>query len=344
MGGTFSNTARLVADENGTKLSHSVFLLNAIKRWQLRQSMTWEPGTGAGITQYSANVRWPQMGDFFNETRLRYTKNSDAKLKLSHQFSWRTNYFNLQLGASVDSHKSWDVRLGIAGSLYQSHQSKDMTFSKPKGSNTRRIKAVAFVDHDSDGMLGEGDHMLADVKFSGRSDWKANATDENGTAELFTSSDYQSITLDETSFDDPFLTSAAATKIVSAYAGGVTTVYFPLLTVNEIEGSVVTMVNNQERGLLGLSVYLKKVSTTTPLESEVVLETQTQSDGYFFFARVQPGRYMLSIDPNDLKKMQMKALEPIEVIATAQGDIVVLDNVVLQAIKHSQSDPPLVFL
>lgn len=322
-GDTFSNTLQYKTQANENIIAHSVFLAQRLGNWQVSHSLTWTPFDHLKVERYSVNLRWPQKATTFNETRLTYQSSSSAKFNLSHQFSWRTDLLNLQVGGSIDENGRANVQIGIIGSLYHSRQSNRYEFNQVRGSNARRIEAVTFIDVDGNGVLSEPDEPLPEVQFLGAAEWRNQSTGNNGIAQLFTLSDYQSISIDETSLVDPFLTPTHMNKIVATHAGGITTVHFPMLPVNDFEGKVVSLKNGKETGLLGLTVRLYQEG------SEKVWETRTQSDGYYFFAQIPPGKYKIKIDSEHLTRLELVQPTETTAIGSELGDIILVDTIEL---------------
>ena len=323
IGGTLSNTLQYNEQGESSTLSHSMFLSHNIGAWQVSHNLSWLPIDGQRIERYSMNLRWPQQATTFNETRLSYSSSDNARLKLAHQLSWRTDYFNLQVGGSIDNKGHWNAQIGISGSLYQTGSKYSYRFDKVKGNSVRQIEAVAFIDNDRDGKLSDSDEPLSGIKFLGAADWRKQSTQSNGTTKLFTMSDYQAVSVDETSLEDPFLLPSDAKKIVASHAGGINRVYFPLLPVNDIEGSVVALKNGKEKGLLGLTVRLHQI------DGELSWETSTQSDGYYFFTHIPPGKYKLLIDHEHLSRLGLQQEQEITVTASELGDIISVDTIAL---------------
>ena len=327
MSGTFSNNLSAV-QRNGEKvLTHDLFLTTSISAWQLRQSLSWEPLEGGGLSKYSANLRWPHTGRFFNETRMNYTKNSHAQYKLSHRFNWQADNFNLQLATSIDNKENWQVKLSVTGSFYKSKQTGKYEFTKSKGNNSRRIEAIAFIDKDGDGQQSEEEDRLQEIVFAGRANWKTKKSSKNGIAELFTRADYQTISIDETSLEDPFLATEQPTKIISTHAGSSTKVYFPMTPVSDIEGSVLIENDKETAGILGLSLQLVNEA------QDAFYFALTESSGYFYFQKIPPGTYTLAVDNQQLKRLNLDDFAPITIRAPEIGDIVTLKDITLKTNK-----------
>lgn len=292
----------------------------------MRQSLAWQPFEKQSIRKYTANLRWPNLHGVYNETTFDYSNQAKEIFELRHQVNWRSPRFNFQFGGSVNNQGVWSIRLGVSGSFYQNQNTRELNFTQAKGTTSRRILAEAFIDADRNGIRSEEEALLQNIEFSGRPNWKGKETKANGRIELFTQSDYQSIGIDETSLQDPFLAPSMDTKIVNVHPGGQARVSFALAPVNDIEGSIVFYKAGSEKtnGIFGLELEL------THIESNKQYQSSTEGDGYFFFSQVPPGIYRLTIGEDQLSELGFTAFEPIEIKAPSVGDIVSLEEIILQ--------------
>lgn len=327
---TLSNTISVSNRQGETKMTHRLFYTTSWGAWQLRQSLAWSPLEELELSRYSVNLRWPLKAGVFNETSIDYTNSNKEAFNLRHQVNWRSERFNIQLTTAVDNFGDWQLRLGITGSLVQNRSTSRLTFSQPKGNRSRRIQAMAFVDQNRDGILNQNETRLNGVEFFGRPNWKGLATDETGSVELYSTSDYQSISINEVSLIDPFLSSKTDTKIVNVHPGGHASVEFALTPVNDIEGVAVFESNDKSRGVFGLTVRL------TSQEDDSQYETRTEADGYYFFTQIPAGKYSLSIDQAELEELGFKPFKTRTVVAPEYGDIVSLEDITLELLESKR--------
>lgn len=326
--GTYSNSLSYSSIKNSEQINHRFFYSAFFGAWQLRQSLAWQPFEKQSIRKYTANLRWPNLHGVYNETTFDYSNQAKEIFELRHQVNWRSPRFNFQFGGSVNNQGVWSIRLGVSGSFYQNQNTRELNFTQAKGTTSRRILAEAFIDADRNGIRSEEEALLQNIEFSGRPNWKGKETKANGRIELFTQSDYQSIGIDETSLQDPFLAPSMDTKIVNVHPGGQARVSFALAPVNDIEGSIVFYKAGSEKtnGIFGLELEL------THIESNKQYQSSTEGDGYFFFSQVPPGIYRLTIGEDQLSELGFTAFEPIEIKAPSVGDIVSLEEIILQPI------------
>ena len=323
--GTYSNSLTYSSIRDARQINHRFFYSAFFGAWQLRQSLAWQPFEKQKIQKYTASVRWPNLSGIYNETSFDYSSQTRDLVELRHQVNWRSPRFNFQVGGSINNQGGWSLRLGISGSLYQNQNTGELNFTQTKGTSSRRILAEAFIDIDRNGIRSEEETLLQNIEFSGRPNWKGQETKENGRIELFTQSDYQSISISETSLQDPFLAPLMDSKIINVHPGGQAEVSFALAPVNDIEGTVVFTKSGSKKtnGIFGLELELTNVETNKQYQSS------TEGDGYFFFSQIPPGTYRLTISKDQLSELGFAAFNPIEVNAPSFGDIVSLEEIML---------------
>ena len=65
-------------------------------------------------------------------------------------------------------------------------------------------------------------------------------------------------------------------------------------------------------------------------KGEVIYFAKTEVDGYFFFERVQPGRYTLAIDPDQVSRLGLCELDGEAIVIDPQSSIVTRDLTIRQ--------------
>ncbi|MCF8346214.1 MAG: OmpA family protein [Bacteroidales bacterium] len=93
----------------------------------------------------------------------------------------------------------------------------------------------------------------------------------------------------------------------------------PVLSVGEAYGMVFIRKNGEDtgQGRIRVNYYNDK--------NELVYETLTESDGYFTYFGLNPGKYYAELDSNQLKRVNLTALEdsiPFEIEGSEFGDLV----------------------
>ena len=101
----------------------------------------------------------------------------------------------------------------------------------------------------------------------------------------------------------------------------------PVLPMGEVSGMVL---DDRQCGLGRVLVCVNDES------GKLVASIQSEPDGYFTYFGLRPGKYVLSIDPQQLQILRKKAPEiPFTIRPDELGDLVDVGNVVLHREKEN---------
>jgi len=318
VGGTLSST---LAYQDA--LRHRVFWSKNVSGWQISNSLEWLPEDEQEILSYYSVIRWPQQYSTYNQSRIEYRADREDKMLFTHLFNWRQDAFNFQFGGSISDGGEWTVNLGISGDIEYDMFEQQYNAYRPRGS-VSNIHALAYLDNNRNSIFDVGDDTLSDVVMSGNGHWRERRTDSQGLMQLPTGSRTQRIQIDEASLPDPYMVAVDKLVQVNTHRGGISWVQLPVVTVNDVEGAIYRSVKNSTRGVSSLVVQLLDA------ELEVVAETQTEIDGYFFFSRIPPGQYTLQLDAQYLESNDLTITNLPEFIdAPLEGDSIRLNDLVL---------------
>ena len=324
LGGTFSTSLSRNENVEDETLGHSLYWSKNFFGWQVSNSLSWLPFDSLKVLNYYSNIRWPQQYTTYNESRIDYRPSREHKFELRHQLNWRKKQFNLQFGATVNNGGEWTVNFGIAGDIEYNPYKASLNFYQPRGSSTANIRAFAFLDNNRNSIFDGDDSALSDVVISGHNAWRQLKTNSSGRVQLSTTKREQGVSIDDASLPDPYMTPVDNVVLVNTHRGGVNTVSLPVVTFNDIEGAVYRVNNGNSRGASDLRIRLLNEL------SELVAETESEVDGYFFFTQIPPGQYQLQVDPSFLSEHQLTISNLPKVInAPSMGDSVRINDLLL---------------
>jgi|GEM_PF-3215046 len=288
--------------------------------------LNWFPFDDFDIRSSNLEARWNSQNRLFQISRLTYQPDSEARYSLNHQLNWRTRNFTLSSGVTVNDEGEWEFRAGFVTSIGYDYVGNTPRFSHKRSSNTGNLHLLAFLDRDRNGQLTQGDAALQNVKFAGNSDWRFTETNEFGQALLMGASagGTQQIGIDLASLKDPFLFPQYDKLAVKTHPGGLNRIMIPVVSYSDIEGSVYIEDGMGTRPALNIPVLLKR-------NKQIIANTRTESDGYFAFSKVSPGKYKIGIDEDYLadKRIQVLDDEP-RVEVQEIGDVIWLEDIVLK--------------
>jgi hypothetical protein len=293
-------------------------------RWQWSNSVDWYPFDQLRIRQVRSDLRWPQQAKFFQQTLLSYSPDAEAKLRLTHQLTYRQAHFNLQFSGQVDEQGEWLLSAGISGTLGYDYIQNQLMWRQPQALNAGLIEASVFLDENRNNIQDNDEQGIENVKFKGRFDWINYQTNQQGEVLLPGTYGGQTLSVNENSLPDAFQKAKYKNVLIHTHQGGINKVQIPVLVVNDIEGSIYKIINNETRAAFEQKVSLLDIA------GQVVAETTTESDGYFVFSLVPPGNYSLAVSSPEIEQQKLTPINlPQNINASSLGDAIILNDILL---------------
>ena len=177
------------------------------------------------------------------------------------------------------------------------------------------IEGHVFRDIDGDGKLGERDEPVADVTV--RIGGLVTRTDARGRYSLWNVLPYQAVNvrIDTLSLEDPGWVPALPTRALRPSPQQYTQVEFGLVRTRELTGVLVP--GAKLATTAGVGLELRDVA------GGALHTVRTFSDGAFYFSRVRPGRYRLTLAPASATALGIATPPQVEVVIAADSDAVV---------------------
>lgn len=181
----------------------------------------------------------------------------------------------------------------------------------------------AFRDLDGDGVYGPPDEPVEGVDFISFN--RTGTTDDRGVAQLSGLGVGRAVTvqMDPTTLPDIDLAPQRKGIEIVPRPGTIQAIDFPIVALSEVEGTA-RFADAQGRGVSGVRLRLLNP------KGEVISFAKTEVDGYFFFERVQPGRYTLAIDPDQVSRLGLCELDGEAIVIDPQSSIVTRDLTIRQ--------------
>lgn len=320
--GTWSS--RLLYNDENKELINQLYSSIDIFSWRLTNTLDWLPKKNGGIVSIRSNLRWPQTRDSFNQTQFTYNPDSSTSTKLTHQYTYRHNIFNLQFSGQYDSRGDWLFSLGLNGTFSFDHLTKSLLFDTPKALSAGQIEASSFIDWNENFVFDEDDEPLKDVSFTGNYLWRDKYTNSDGKALLPSSHGGQVLDVDLRSLPNPYLKPSVRRIKIDAHRGGQTRVNVPMVISNEVEGTIYFSVDGKTKPISGVTVRLHDTN------SDKTYSTMTEYDGYYYFTNITHGIYSLSVyaDVKDSTQLEIENL-PEHIMTAKEGDTLILEDIIL---------------
>ena len=171
------------------------------------------------------------------------------------------------------------------------------------------ISARVFLDHDQDGLYSEGDEPLEKARFRINGSVAKEQTNKEGVA-FITSLQAHNITdvgLATESLEDPTWTPSIQGVRLVPRPGGVSTIDFPVMETGEIDGTVYFKRNS---GFVTTGQVLLELINE---DGKVIATTESAFDGFYVFTVVPDGKYLVRISPQQIEKLGLVSVRPLEV-------------------------------
>lgn len=185
--------------------------------------------------------------------------------------------------------------------------------------STGALAARAFVDRNLNGIWDAGEELVAGTGFLiDRGGRYPQLTNEKGEAFIsrLTAGRYTEISLDPAMLEDPqWKISGTGVKILPR-PGFVQSLDFPVVATSDVDGSAYFLSPTGRRSIG--DVVIELVSA----KGEVVRTVRSSSDGFFTLPHVLPGRYLLRVSPEQLRKLGLRSLRSHELVVGTDSDFI----------------------
>ncbi len=253
----------------------------------------------------------------------------DSATYLSGNLDWHLRAVRLGLRMGYNTFGGASVGLAATTSLARPPGGGAWQVSSQRLTQHGAAIAIAFIDHDGDGVYGPGDEPLAGVGFRRHQLWRDVQTDANGRAFLpgIHANQFVNVMIDVTSVDDPFLVPVYAGLTTMVHPGGIVNLAFPFRYVGEIEGYVARDAE-ATRPLRGIGLELLDAG------GRRVGDAVSEFDGYYLIQNVSPGEYHIGVVASTLRGRPLAVPEPQPVAVPPGGDYVRGPTIVLRERAH----------
>ena len=249
-------------------------------------------------------------------------------LNLSYEQNFRSNTHSMEVGIRYDlafTQTGFSIRnTGDQTTFVESARGSLLVDRKTRylGTNNRTsvgkgaITLLPFLDVDGNGRRDKGEPKASNLQFRINGGTIVR-NDKDTTIRILDLTPYQSylLELDKNSFDNISWQMHNLTMKVMIDPNQFKTIEVPISVMGEAAGTVYNGQNGQGRILV---CFYRSDST-------LAARTLTESDGYYSYLGLKPGKYTVRIDPEQLKKLKIASLPemiPITVSHSFDGDII----------------------
>jgi hypothetical protein len=283
-------TRTILVDHNHQSSSGQLSLTARVRKVTTRGTVNYDIFPDSQLSSGSAEVRYTGDSDF------------SFALRGQHDFINRINGVGAQVGydfgkflGSLDfdwlAERGVEVTMRASTSLAPYGQDGGYIMSSDKLSAATPVRARIFLDHDMDGVFGEGDEPLEDARVQVALRTSENATGADGTVTALQGGGadrLSSVQVDKTTLVDPYYVPEIEGYNTYPRAGSIVDVSLPVIETGAIDGTV-ERDNGEAVGGMTLQLVDEK--------GNVTMTTETAYDGFYTFDFVPPGAYTVRADP-----------------------------------------------
>ena len=177
------------------------------------------------------------------------------------------------------------------------------------------VEGHVFRDVDGDGKLGGADEPVAGAAV--RVGGLVTRTDTRGRYAMWNVLPYEAVNvrIDTLSLEDPGWVPALPARALRPSPQQYTQVEFGLVRTRELTGALVPGAKLATTAGVGLELR--------DVEGGALYTARTFSDGAFYFSRVRPGRYRLTLAPSSAKALGISTPPQVDVVIAGDAETVV---------------------
>lgn len=280
-----------------------------------------------GSLSYSATPN-PNIDRLFFSTSKRLRQNLHGDLSLSHRvrtglkeistgLQWKREKETLASSISYNSEGSLQVGMQVRFGLTVDPYTGTIVRKGGGMQNIGGISALVFLDKDGDGVMSGDDEPIPEATVEAVQLGMRMETGDDGEVFLHSlpSGKVTDVVLQDNSLFEPnWIPSPASGVSIRPRPGHVTRLLFPVWRGGEMEGTAYARKETGEKRALRdirLSLFNDKGIRA--------MTVTTESDGYFLFEKIPPGRYLLLAESQDLKDSRVLPAMPLPISFGFEG-------------------------
>ncbi|PKF61171.1 hypothetical protein CW745_11085 [Psychromonas sp. psych-6C06] len=313
---TWLETSTLNVEQQS--LFGSLELQKHFSRLYTRLTSSYQLSDHREFTLIKGNLSYPLAEKLSATFDLSYTLANDryrSKLGLN----WSLENMILSSTATHDSDDNWSIGLFTSFGFGYEPTTSELFMAKGSIARSGTLVARVFEDDNLNGQFDEGETLLEGVKVKAQQSHRQGYTGKEGTAVLnnLPPGRRTDIVVDTKTIADPFIIPATPGVSITARKGLIEVLDIPLVNAGELEGTVyLNNKQNQEKAGAYLKVNLHDQN------DKLVASTETEFDGYYLFTNIVPGKYTLSIAPEELERKNLHDAQIQAFEFSAAGDVI----------------------
>jgi hypothetical protein len=300
-------------------------------RWRSQIGYKVEPKVE--LINASTSLFWAMSPKFSSEFGLHYNQNTT---RASYSLNWDTQYAIVSGNVSVDDNSNYQAFLSLRFSFGQDPTSGDLRIARDRMATNGGISARVFEDINLDGRYNKGEPLIEGAKLIGVHARRDAYSKESGIAFLtgLPKNRITDVKLDVDSLENPFWVPVEKGFSFLPRPGSIEVFDIPVVTAGEIEGTI--SLTRDDKQIPGRYIPLQILDD----KGEIVLETESEYDGFYLFGAVTPGDYTVIINPDYLKNNKLSMATSQQ--ATIYGDGTIVRGLDFTLQSNKVTSPPII--
>mgnify|MGYP000671957445 FL=1 len=266
------------------------------------------------------NATWRLPTNIYSSFNAQYYL--DDTYRLSSNVSLRRKKYNMIFGASYSSETQWQLNAGVSFNIDYNHHTGQFNFQSEYSAASSTLDLLTFIDNNKNARYDEYDEPLSGVQFGIKPYWQNIRSNRNGLTYLpglghnapikvyFNTNETKSPGLKAVNDNFRFYT----------HAGGVTSLDVPFNYSASIDGLVEDNTTGQTARFVPVQILDEK--------QQVVKQTLTDVENYFFIENLWPGKFTVRIKPDFLSDKQLVATpDSIPLLLNGSEQVISLDSI-----------------
>ena len=287
----FNNATNTQLIDNVHQRTAGTFTTSWSRRpWQLRGSVNYSLHPDIDINTAQAELRYRRVDSFQAAVSGNYNFN-DQLFGVGGQIGYEFEKLLTSFDARYQERSGVTLTVRASTSLHPYNPDGAYGLSGKHQRHMAPVLARVFIDHDGDGVFGEGDEPLEGVRLmTGRARSQSRSDDDGFIVAGLQADQYSDVMIDESSLIDPYFVPAADGYNIAGVRGTMPYIDLPVVETGAVDGTVFR--DSTGAPVSGMTLHL------VDADGRIIMQTATAYDGYYAFEFVRPGDYIVRADPS----------------------------------------------
>lgn len=291
---------RINSEFNDTTTSEGALLIGGhLYRTALRGELQYGIEPDSGLTRAILTAERRFSPETTGRISAQRTFTGEEVTTLSTGLSHRFDIAALGLNGSWSDDGAASAFLSLSFAFGREPRTGDWSMYPGSVADNGAVSARVFLDNDLDGEFGPDDTPVEGATFDTGRGLMREATDEDGVLLLTGLPAWRDVdvTIPPNGLEDPYWSPKSDGFTVTTRPGKAAIVNFPVIVTGEVDGVVYARQGSATLEVADVRMELVDGGGKT------VARTRSAFDGFFLFEKVNPGRYTVRVNPEQLQRL-----------------------------------------